>query len=93
MNLSVKCVEELFLERIEAPNKTHILDNIFRGYDNRIRPYYRGKHIKNKKGNQKNKRVDKYSKSIVIFFTTNHELVSFHPLHFSDVLLKQSENE
>ncbi|KAJ7378986.1 Glycine receptor subunit alpha-3 [Desmophyllum pertusum] len=38
-----KDVEELFRGRIEAPNKTHILDNIFKGYDNRVRPYYREK--------------------------------------------------
>lgn len=40
-----KDVEELFRGRIEAPNKTHILDNIFKGYDKRIRPYYREKPI------------------------------------------------
>lgn len=38
-------VEELFRGRIEAPNKTHILDTIFKGYDNRIRPHYREKPV------------------------------------------------
>ena len=38
-------VEELFRGRIEAPNKTHILDTIFKGYDKRIRPHYRGKGV------------------------------------------------
>ena len=39
-----KYIEELFGRRIEAPNKTHILDSIFMGYDNRVRPYYRGEN-------------------------------------------------
>ncbi|CAH3030728.1 unnamed protein product [Porites evermanni] len=33
--------EELFNGRIEAPNKTYILENLFKGYDKRVRPYYR----------------------------------------------------
>ena len=45
---SAKDVEELFGGRIEAPNKTHILDNIFKGYDSRVRPYYRGKQADSK---------------------------------------------
>lgn len=36
--------EELFGGRIEAPNKTYILDGIFKGYDKRVRPHYRGKN-------------------------------------------------
>lgn len=36
--------EELFNGRIEAPNKTYILENLFKGYDKRVRPYYRGKN-------------------------------------------------
>ena len=32
-----------FCGRTEAPNKTHILDTIFEGYDKRVRPHYRGK--------------------------------------------------
>ncbi|XP_078353528.1 gamma-aminobutyric acid receptor subunit gamma-1-like isoform X2 [Oculina patagonica] len=42
---SAKDVEELFAGRIEAPNKTIILDNIFKGYDNRVRPFYREKPV------------------------------------------------
>ena len=36
--------EELFNGRIEAPKKTYILENLFKGYDKRVRPYYRGKN-------------------------------------------------
>ncbi|XP_068677057.1 gamma-aminobutyric acid receptor subunit alpha-5-like [Montipora foliosa] len=38
-------VERHFRGRIEAPNKTHILDTIFKGYDKRVRPYYREKAV------------------------------------------------
>ncbi|XP_074610792.1 gamma-aminobutyric acid receptor subunit alpha-6-like isoform X3 [Acropora palmata] len=31
--------------RIEAPNKIHILNNIFKGYDKRLRPHYREKPV------------------------------------------------
>ena len=34
--------EELFRHRIEAPNKTDIFAKLFKGYDNRVRPNYRG---------------------------------------------------
>ncbi|XP_068726599.1 gamma-aminobutyric acid receptor subunit gamma-1-like [Montipora capricornis] len=37
--------EELFERKIEAPNKTHILDALFKGYDKRVRPHYRGKPV------------------------------------------------
>ncbi|KAM7427597.1 hypothetical protein ABFA07_021284 [Porites harrisoni] len=37
--------EELFNGRIEAPNKTYILENLFKGYDKRVRPYYREKPV------------------------------------------------
>ena len=41
--LILRDAEDLFRERIEAPNKTEVLDSIFKGYDKRMRPDYRGK--------------------------------------------------
>ena len=41
--LILRDAEDLFRGRIEAPNKTEVLGSIFKGYDKRMRPHYRGK--------------------------------------------------